>query len=39
MILTLILISIILIPVSYAWVNNIDYMKDNYPDYKGEDLF
>jgi hypothetical protein len=39
MILTLILISLILVPVSYAWVKNIDYMKDNYPDYKGEDLF
>lgn len=21
------------------WVRGIDYMKDNYPDYKGEDLF
>ena len=21
------------------WVNGIDYMKENHPDYKGEDLF
>lgn len=21
------------------WVNGIDYMQENYPDYKGEDLF
>lgn len=21
------------------WVSGIDYMKENYPDYKGEDLF
>ena len=39
MILTSIFISILLIPLSYAWVKNIDYMKDKYPDYKGEDLF
>lgn len=25
--------------VAIAWVNGIDYMKNNYPDYKGEDLF
>lgn len=24
---------------SIALVNGIDYMKENYPDYKGEDLF
>lgn len=22
----------------YLWVNAIDYMKENHPDYKGEDL-
>jgi hypothetical protein len=39
MILNFILIAIALIPVAYAWVLNIDYMKDKYPDYKGHDLF
>ena len=24
--------------VSYFWVKNIDYMKENHPDYKGEDF-
>ena len=25
--------------VSFFWVRGIDYMKENHPDYKGEDLF
>lgn len=25
--------------VSFFWVRNIDYMKKNHPNYKGEDLF
>jgi hypothetical protein len=25
--------------ISILWVRGIDYMKDNHPDYKGEDLF
>ena len=25
--------------LSWAWVRGIDYMKENHPDYKGEDLF
>jgi hypothetical protein len=25
--------------VAFFWVRNIDYMKKNHPDYKGEDLF
>ena len=25
--------------VTYNWLKGIDYMKDNHPDYKGEDLF
>ena len=25
--------------VAIFWVRGIDYMKENYPDYKGEDLF
>ena len=24
--------------VSYFWVNGIDYMEENHPDYKGEDF-
>jgi hypothetical protein len=24
--------------VSFFWVNGIDYMKENHPDYKGEDF-
>lgn len=24
--------------ISYFWVGNIDYMKENHPDYKGEDF-
>lgn len=24
--------------ISWAWVNGIDYMKENHPDYKGEDF-
>jgi hypothetical protein len=25
--------------VTFFWVRNIDYMKKNHPNYKGEDLF
>ena len=25
--------------VAFFWVRNIDYMKKNHPDYKGDDLF
>ena len=25
--------------ISVLWVRGIDYMKENHPDYKGEDLF
>ena len=24
--------------ISWLWVNGIDYMKENHPDYKGEDF-
>lgn len=24
---------------AYLWVKDIDYMKENHPDYRGEDLF
>lgn len=25
--------------LSWSWVRGIDYMKENHPDYKGDDLF
>jgi len=25
--------------ISYLWVRGIDYMKENHPNYKGDDLF
>ncbi len=25
--------------ISYFWVRGIDYMQENHPDYKGDDLF
>jgi hypothetical protein len=25
--------------ISYLWVRGIDYMNENHPDYKGDDLF
>jgi len=25
--------------IAFFWVRGIDYMKENHPDYKGEDLF
>ena len=31
--------SVILGFVVWRWVKGIDYMKENHPDYKGEDLF
>jgi len=33
------IVSVALIGVVFLWVSAIDYMKENYPDYKGEDLF
>jgi len=33
------IILLITIPLSICWVRGIDYMKENYPDYLGRDLF
>ena len=33
------IMSVILGFVVWRWVKGIDYMKENHPDYKGEDLF
>ena len=36
---TILVVSVISILVGILWVNGIDYMHRNHPDYKGEDLF
>jgi hypothetical protein len=33
----LIVLFLALVLLSWAWVKGIDYMKENHPDYKGED--
>ena len=33
------LMVIVVAIISYLWVRGIDYMKENHPDYKGDDLF
>jgi len=33
------IICISISPIVYLWVKGIDYMKENHPDYKGNDLF
>ena len=39
----MIIVAILIVAASsllaWAWVRGIDNMKDNHPDYKGEDLF
>ena len=40
--LTLLIIAVVIIVaflVAYLWVNGIEYMNRNHPDYKGNDLF
>ena len=32
------IMSIVVGIISISWVNGIDYMKENHPDYKGEDF-
>jgi hypothetical protein len=34
----LIVLFLALVLLSWAWVKGIDYMKENHPDYKGEDF-
>lgn len=29
---------LVVLPIAILWVKGIDYMKDNHPDYKGEDF-
>lgn len=36
---TILVVSVISIFVGILWINGIDYMHKNHPDYKGEDLF
>lgn len=33
------LMFVVVALISYLWVRGIDYMKENHPDYKGNDLF
>ena len=33
------IIFIVVLPIALLWVRGIDYMHQNHPDYKGEDLF
>ena len=35
----LVIISVILLPLAWLWVQRIDYMHKNYPNYKGYDMF
>jgi len=30
---------LLLVAISWTWVDGITYMRENHPDYKGEDLF
>ena len=39
LLLTLIITIAVSIYIGILWVEGIDYMHKNYPDYKGEDLF
>jgi hypothetical protein len=32
------LMSAVVATISYLWVRGIDYMKENHPDYKGDDF-
>lgn len=38
-ILPILLILIILAPICWMWVTGLEYMDENHPDYKGDDLF
>ena len=33
-----ILMVAVVVIISYLWVRGIDYMKENHPDYKGDDF-
>jgi hypothetical protein len=39
MITVIIIMVIALFPISILWVRGINHMKENYPNYRGEDLF
>jgi len=32
------IILVFSLPIVLLWVNGVDYMKENHPDYKGEDF-
>jgi hypothetical protein len=35
----ILIIIIVLVPIVWSWVNGIEHMSKNHPDYKGNDLF
>ena len=39
MVVVILIILIIFIPLTLLWVKGIDFMNENHPDYKGDDLF
>lgn len=39
MIVTVVFISLLSLCIAIGWVRGIDYMQENHPNYKGEDLF
>lgn len=39
LVLCLVVVAILFFLTIWSWVNGVDYMKQNYPDYRGEDLF
>lgn len=38
-VLGIVILILLLVAVVYVYVKGIDYMRDNHPDYKGNDLF
>jgi hypothetical protein len=34
-----VLMFFVVVIISYLWVRGIDYMNENHPNYKGDDLF
>lgn len=39
MIALIIIILLVVCPIVWSWVNGIEYMHKNHPNYKGDDLF
>lgn len=39
MVLVFIIMFVVVVIIAWRWVEGIDYMQKNHPDYKGDDLF